>query len=184
MAQLLSSALGLIELCSVARGLTVCDAVVKRAEVQVVTATTVHPGKYLILFRGGVDEVSESLQRGRSVAGETLVDEVFLAQPHPGLNSVLLAPVNVPARSLGIIETFSAASAIRGADSALKGGDVTALRLRLADGLGGKAYFIFTGALHDVDAAMAFGIEAAGAGLLAGSEVIANPHPDFLRALE
>ena len=175
-----SPALGLIELCSVARGLTVCDAVAKRAQVTIIKSAPVHPGKYLVLFRGGVDETLESIERGCAVAGESLVDRVFLPNPHSGLNAVLTDTINEPVYALGILETFSAAAVIRGADAALKGGEVNPLRLRLADGLGGKAYFIFTGLLHNIESAMAAGSEAAGSALVAGSEIIANPHPDVL----
>ena len=184
MEHLLPPALGLIELCSVARGLSVCDAVVKRARVEVVMSKAVHPGKYLVLFRGGVDETWESIEQGCGVAADTLVDRVFLPNPAPGLNAVLMGRLNGPVQALGILETFSAAAAIRGADAALKGGEVTPLRLRLADGLGGKAYFIFTGLLHSVEASMSAGCEAAGSALVAGSEMIANPHPDLLGALD
>ena len=180
----LPPALGLIELCSVAKGLTVCDAVAKRAKVQLVKSTPVHPGKYIVLFRGGVDETWESMDRGCAVAGETLVDRVFLPNPHPGLNSVLVDAINLPVHALGILETFSAAAALRGADAALKGGEIAPLRLRLADDLGGKAYFIFTGLLHSIESAMAAGCDAAGSALVAGSEIIANPHPDVLGALD
>jgi hypothetical protein len=58
-------ALGLLELCSIARGIVCCDAVVKKAQVRLVHAGSTHPGKYTILIRGGVDEVIEALARAR-----------------------------------------------------------------------------------------------------------------------
>ena len=62
--------------------------------------------------------------------------------------------------------------------------EVSAARLGLADGLGGKGYFVFTGRLHDVEASMDAGCEAVGEGLLAGREIIANPHPDVGEGLD
>ncbi len=177
-------ALGLIELCSIARGMRVCDAMVKRSPVKLLKARTTHPGKYLIIVRGGVDEVKESVGAGMAVCGDALVDHLILPFPHSELEAVLVSPQSPTLNSLGVIETFSVASTIRAADVALKRAAVSAVRLGLADDLGGKGYFVFTGALHDVEEAMEAGCEAVGQGLLAGRETIANPHPDLSEGLD
>ncbi|MBP2662681.1 MAG: PduT-like ethanolamine utilization protein [Firmicutes bacterium] len=74
------------------------------------------------------------------------------------------------------MESFSLASMIIAADAALKAADIQALELRLGSGLGGKAYFTFTGDVAAVEA----GIEAGKAivvekGLLVDIEVIPSP---------
>ncbi len=176
-------ALGLLELCSVARGVLTCDAMVKKAPVRLVRAGTTHPGKYSIVIRGGVDEVDEALGAGRAVAADALIDRLFLPFPHAELDAVLSAPGDWPLEALGVLETFSIAATLRGADAALKAADVHALRLRLADGLGGKGVFVLTGLLHDVEEAMRAGRAAIGAALLAGAEIVPNPHPDLADAL-
>ena len=176
-------ALGLLELCSIARGVVCCDAVVKKAVVRLVHAGTTHPGKYTILIRGGVDEVIESLKAGRRAAGDTLIDQVLLPNPHDALLTILDGADPAPLDSLGVLESYGVASTIRGADAALKAGFVRPVSIGLARDLGGKGYFIFTGALHDVEAAMEAGRAAVTAGLLAGAEIVANPHPDVAAGL-
>lgn len=171
-------ALGLLELCSIARGIVCCDAVVKKAPVRVIHAGTTHPGKYTILIRGGVDEVIESMRAGRAAAGDTLIDHVLLPNPHDELLAILDAPASPPMESLGVLESYGVASTIRGADAALKAAEVHATSIGLARDLGGKGFFVFTGALHDVEAAMIAGKAAIGGALLAGAEIVANPHPD------
>ncbi len=171
-------ALGLIELCSIARGVYCCDAVVKRAPVRLVHAGSTHPGKYTILLRGGVDEVVESLAAGKAAAGDALIDLVLLPNPHDDLLASLGGAAAPALEALGVLETYGVASTIRGADAALKAGEVRAVSIGLARDLGGKGFFMFTGALHDVEAAFEAGKAAIGAGLLAGAEIIANPHPD------
>ena len=47
-------AIGLIETTSIARGMVVCDAMVKRAAADVLDAFTVTPGKFVILIAGEV----------------------------------------------------------------------------------------------------------------------------------
>ncbi len=176
-------ALGLLELCSVARGFTSCDAALKRAPSHLVHAGSTHPGKYSILLRGGVDEVFESLQAGAAVAAEALIDRLFLPYPHEELVAALEADQTPALESVGVLETYSMASTLRGADAALKGADVRAIRVRLARDLGGKAFFVFTGLLHDVEEAMRAGRADVGDALLAGAGIIANPHPDLVDAL-
>ena len=100
-------AIGLIELCSVARGLHVCDAMVKRAVVEILRATTTHPGKYIVLIRGGVDEVHEALEAGRALAKDAFIDILELPNPHDELNAVLDQPQRPPLKALNIGETHS-----------------------------------------------------------------------------
>ena len=176
-------ALGLIELCSIARGVVVCDAMVKQAEIRLERASSIHPGKYSILVRGGVEEVAEALQAGRRIANDTLIDQLFLPNPHTELLAVLKGPTGHSMQSLGILETYAVAATIRGADAALKAAEVRALRIRLGNDLGGKGFFVLTGLLHDVEEAMKAAKEAATRGLLAGCEIVANPHPDVVDAL-
>lgn len=171
-------ALVLLELCSVARGLVVLDQMVKKAPVHVVEAGPIMPGKYLIRVEGGVDEVDEALRAGRAAAGDALVDQTFLPFPHEALRPLLIAPQTPTLSALGIIEGFSIAGIVRAADAALKAAEVVPVRLDRGQHLGGKAALTLTGELHDIDAAMIAAREALGDGLLAGLEIIANPHPD------
>ena len=47
-------AIALLELCSVARGVEVCDSILWESDIELVFATPVQPGKYVMLFTGGV----------------------------------------------------------------------------------------------------------------------------------
>lgn len=172
-------ALGLIELCSIARGLVVCDAMVKRAPVRIVRAGSTHPGKYIVQVRGGVDEVDEALKAGLEQARDALIDRVFLPYPHAQLDALLADGTRqAPLESLGVLEAFSIAATIRAADAALKAAEIEGLRLVLADQVGGKGHFVFTGLLHDAEEGLKAGRAAIGETLLAGCELIANPHTD------
>lgn len=177
-------ALGLIELCSIARGLVVVDAMVKKAPVQILRARPVHPGKFVVLAQGGVDEINEAMQAGRRVASESLIDTLLLPFPHAQLAPLLTAAVQpTGAEALGVLEAFSVAATIRAADAVLKAALVDGIVLRLADDLGGKGYFVFSGQQHDVEEGLAHGAAAIGKGLLAGREMLANPHPEMVAAV-
>ena len=53
-------ALAVLEIASIARGLTVADALVKRAPVRILRADPITPGKYLLVFAGGEEEIEEA----------------------------------------------------------------------------------------------------------------------------
>lgn len=179
------SAIGMIELTSIARGIFATDRMLKTAYVEMVSATPVCPGKYIAIIQGDVAAVESSINTGAVIAGEYLVDSFILPNVHQAIFPAITA-TTLPegTGALGIMECFSLAAMIMAADAALKAADIQALELRLGSGLGGKAYFTFTG---DV-AAVEVGIEAGKAialerGLLVDVEVIANPAGKLWTAL-
>ncbi len=136
-----------------------------------------------ILVAGEVAEVEESMTAGVASAGEHLLDSVFLPQPAAALMPALMGETDTAqGDSLCIVETTMAASAIRSADAAVKATGVRLLELRLATGLGGKAYYVLGGLLHLVEEAAASGAEACG-GALVNVELIANPDSDSAERL-
>lgn len=186
-------ALGLLELRSIARGIVLSDAVVKRAEVRLCLSRPVSPGKHLTLFSGGVAEVQEAFRAGLAVAGDALCDRLLLSQVHDEVLAALAGTGALAATraavlaaeevALGIVETFSAAAALLSADAACKAAAVRLHSLRLCDGLGGKGYYVLCGGQADVEAALQAVEAAATPGLLLARELIARPHRDLLLAL-
>ncbi len=176
-------AIGLIETDSIARGMVVCDAMVKRAAVDVLDAYTTTPGKYVILVAGEVAEVEEAMDAGLDVAAESLLDHVFLPYPHPRLVPAIKGePTDTPVDGFAVVEIAAIASCIQAADAALKAAEVDLLEIRLATGIGGKAFFTLTGELYELQAA----VEAAQARVqpdrMVDTEIIARPHQDFTDA--
>jgi microcompartment protein CcmL/EutN len=176
-------ALALIEVSSIARGVVVADALVKKAPVRLLQSHPVSPGKHVVIFAGGVAEVDESLAAGVAVASSTLVDRLFLPQAHASLAPLVAGRPALPPggrfESVVVVETFTIAAALAAADAAAKAAEVTLCDMRLGQGIGGKAYFTMTGELHDVEAAAAAAQAAIEPALLAALETIASPHDDL-----
>lgn len=175
-------AIALLEFDSIAIGIRAGDAMVKRAPLDTVYAGTVHPGKYLVLIGGQVASVEESLAAGREWGREALVDEIFLPAVHPDVVRALTGGRQTSdAEALGVIETRTVAATIGAADAGVKGAEVTLLEILLADGLGGKGYALFAGAVSDVEAAVEIGVASlADPGQLIADVVIAHFHRDML----
>ena len=179
-------ALACVELSSIARGIRTCDEMAKRAEIRVLQAVTICPGKFNIVIGGQVDEVRQSFERGLEIGGPAVVDQLILPNAHEQLIPAIEATAVVgDVGAVGVVETFAVASAIIAADAACKKAAVRLIELRLARGIGGKAFFTLTGDQADVEASVAAAEAILGeeSGLLLRTEVIPRPHPDMVRWL-
>src|ERR1035438_343424 len=179
------NSIGMVELGSIAAGYQVCDAMLKAAEVELVLARSICSGKYMVMVRGEVGAVQAAVASGNTAGSFSVIDcftianideSIFPAIRGTGKNERLGAP--------GILESFSVASLIEGADAAAKAADVQLIEVRLAMALGGKAFVTLTGDVAAVESAVAAGAQAiAQKGLLVNKVVIARPRPELLNEM-
>ena len=106
-------AIGVLELISIARGFEAADDMAKAAEVRLIMAKPVCPGKFIVIIEGAVAAVSAAISVGSESAGTFLVDELVLPNIHPEVIPALygVSEGRTP-EALGFIETFSVATAI------------------------------------------------------------------------
>lgn len=179
--------IGLIELCSVARGVEVADAILWESGIDVLFSSPVQPGKYVVLFTGSVQDVGAALRRGVECAGTDLVDQLHIPQVHDQVEAGLRrtgGQINGELDAVGVVETTTVASSILAADAALKTATVDLLDLRIANGLGGKSFFTLTGEVSDVRSSVQAGARSAEeSGTLTRQVIIPRPHPDLGRHL-
>ena len=170
-------AIGMVEFSSIARGIYAADQMVKISEVEIVTAQTICPGKYIALVEGDVAAVQDSVHIGEKFAGEYFVDSLVIPNVHHGIFPAITGatmPEHVTA--LGIFETFSVASMITASDQILKAAELEAIEIRLGTGLGGKSFFTFTGDVAAVETGVEAGRGVAETkGLMVDAEVIPSP---------
>ncbi len=178
-------ALALLEFSSIAAGVFAGDAMVKRAELDVIHAGTVQPGRYLILIGGSVAEVEEALKAGQENALDSLIDHIFLPGVHPDVVQAIsggrITEIN---DALGIIETHTVPAAILAADKGVKGAQVSLIEVRLADGLGGKGLVFFSGLVSDIEAAIEIGTASLKSGQLVKQVVISKIHTDMAKLVK
>ena len=170
-------AIGMVEFSSIARGIYAADQMVKISEVEIVTAQTICPGKYIALVEGDVAAVQDSVHIGEKFAGEYFVDSLVIPNVHHGIFPAITGatmPEHVTA--LGIFETFSVATMITAADQILTAAELEAIEIRLGTGLGGKSFFTFTGDVAAVETGVEAGRGVAETkGLMVDAEVIPSP---------
>ena len=167
-------AIAALETSSIAQGIVTADAMVKQAEVEVLEASVLSPGRYWIVVGGEVATVRSSHRRGVEVAGDALVDQLLIPQLHEGVLPALRGlSGGSDDDAVGVLETLTASSAIVAADVAAKTAAIVLRDLRLANGIGGKGVVVLSGSVSDVQAAIAGGrAEAQRRGLLARAVVI------------
>ncbi len=179
------NSIGLIELSSIAAGYLVQDTMLKAGSIQMLLARTICSGKYLIVVTGDVTSVQSALLAGANAAGASLIERRQIARVHPSVLQAIAQTVEIDPkqlRSIGVVETFSAASIIEVADTAVKTANVTLLRVHLAMALGGKGFVLMAGDVASVQAAVAAGSKVAGDdGMLVGRAVIPAPSPEIFR---
>ena len=135
----MSIAIGMVEFTSIARGIYVADQMLKISDVEIVTASSVCPGKYIVIVQGDVASVQDSVSIGERLAEEFLVDSIVIPNVNPAVFPAITgATMPDEIQALGIMESFSLATMVIAADAILKAADLQPLELRLGNGLGGK----------------------------------------------
>lgn len=181
----MAKAIGMVEFVSIARGIYTADQMVKTSDVEIVTTGSVCPGKYIAIVHGDVAAVQDSVSVGERFAGEYLVDSIVIPNVNPAVFPAITG-ATMPDRiqALGIMESFSLATMIIAADAILKAAELQPLELRLGNGIGGKAYFIFTGDVAAVETGVDAGKKIAEKkGLLVNAEIIAAPSDRLIPSL-
>ena len=181
----MSKAIGMIEFKNIPTGITASDLMVKTADVDIVEAQTVCPGKYIAIITGDLSAVKSAVEAASTAYESDLIDNFVLGNPHESLFPAIYGASQVEGvDSLGILETFDVASLIEAADAAEKTAIVDVIELRLAKGLCGKSFMMITGEVSAVTAAIEKAKMLAGEkGMYLDSSVIAHPDEKIIRTI-
>lgn len=181
----MNKAIGMVEYKTVSTGIKAADLIVKTADVQLIQAQTVCPGKFIILFSGDLSAVRVCADAAEREYAEGLIDSFVLGNPHESIFKALTCTAEIEdVAALGVLETFTSASVIVAADHAAKTAEVNLFEIRVARGMCGKSYLLLTGTV----AAVTEAIESAcrlikEEGTLLDYAVIPSPSKDFVKTL-
>jgi len=176
------NSIGLIELSSIAAGMQAADIMLKTSEVELILSRTICSGKYMVLIGGEVAEVQTAVDAAAASLDYAIVDTFVIPHVHKDIFPALSGHSEIEGlQALGILESFSVASLIEGADAAVKAANVKLIEIRLAMALGGKAFCTLTGEVAAVTSAVDSGAQLIGEkGLLVNKVVIAQPRKELL----
>jgi microcompartment protein CcmL/EutN len=161
------------------------DAILKAADVELLRAHVVCPGKYIILVAGTISHVKNAVSVGKEVAPEVVVDHFILSNVHPSVFPALTATTEIEnVKAVGVVETFTLAASIVAADTAVKSAPVDLIEIRLPFAMGGKAFTVFTGEVSAVrNAVHAAAERLKDEGVIDSFEVIPAPHKSLIEKL-
>jgi len=173
----MKKAIAIVEFTTISAGIKAADTMAKTAEIEIVEAGAVCPGKYMIVISGLLSAVNASVEAAKATNGERYISGFILGNPHEGLLPAFYGTTDVKKlQAIGVFETFDAASAVMAADEAVKTAHVDLIEIRLAKGMCGKSFATMTGEVAAVEAAIARATAAtAKSGMLLDSCIIANP---------
>jgi microcompartment protein CcmL/EutN len=179
------NSIGLIELTSIAAGFQAADAMLKASDVEMMLSRSICSGKYMVMVRGDVAAVEASVSAGMSGCRFAVIDSFVIPNLHEAVFPAIAGSSKVEALdALGIVESFSVAALIEGADAAVKAANVQLIEIRLAMALGGKAFATLTGNVAAVQAAVDAGAQIVGQkGMLVNKVVIPHPRPELLNEM-
>ena len=182
--------IAVIESSTIHEGVATIDAMVKAARVEILTASPIPPGRFLIVVAGAVADVEVAFHRGLEL---TLApyDRLFLPEVAPAVIAAVRAlavgiqtPPAAAVDSLGLFETNSVSAALDAADRGVKGSAVRLLHLHVARGIAGKSIGLFEGRQDAVEAALELARERADQhGGWIGSTLLARPDEAVARRL-
>ncbi len=173
----MSRAIGMIEFKTTATGVVAADTMVKTADVELIEAETVCPGKYIALVGGDLSAVRAAVDAACTRYENQLIDSFVLGNPHESIFPAIYGATHVEkVEALGILETYDVTSIITAADIAAKTAIVDLIELRIAKGMCGKSYMYLTGTVSAVEAAIEKAKQSiAESGMFLDSSVIAHP---------
>ena len=177
-----SPAIAIWEFASIVDGVHGADAIAKGAPVTSLLTGTTHPGKYVVLVAGDTASVEVAAEIIVAMDIEPLDHRILPDVARAVADAITDDDITAPTarEAIGVVETATVSSGIDAADAAVKAADVSLGALRMADGIGGKAYFVVDGSVGEVQAAVEAAIERAGRSLVAS--VVIPQLTDDLRA--
>ena len=177
--------IGLIELTSIAAGYQAADAMLKASNVDLLLSRSICSGKYMVMVRGDVAAVEASVAAGMSGCRFAVIDSFVIPNLHEAVFPAIAGSSQVEElNALGIVESFSVAALIEGADAAVKAANVQLIEIRLAMALGGKAFVTMTGDVAAVQASVDAAARVVGQkGMLVNKVVIPHPRPELLNEM-
>ncbi len=174
--------LGVAELQSIASGAEVADAMVKSADVDLLRASPVCGGRFLIYVCGDLKAVETAIETAVS-SGRKVIGSFVISHVSPLLTEALKR--SSPAErgeALGVVESRIVSAGLKSADAAVKKAHVRILKFVAGQGIMGKSYFVLGGDVAAVREAVREACEVL-ADRLIESVVIPSPAEAVAKAL-
>jgi hypothetical protein len=138
-----------LEMRSSARGYLILNTLTRGEGVQVLEATPVDAGRFMILVEGDQAQLAKVIDEIQRRGSQLLIDLAFITNPHAGLKSSIYSLETHPLEeALLVVETETASRAIAIAHTLMSEHDVRTIELKVGRGLRGTGLAFFTGSMN------------------------------------
>lgn len=173
--------IGLIEFKSIAKGIAATDEMMKAANVSIILASSLCPGKYISMITGDVAAVETAIEVGVTVGDIFCINHFVISNVHESIFPAITGTASYDQiKAIGIVETMSAITSIMAGDIAAKSASVDIIDIRMARGLGGKGFVVISGDVSAVQSAVqSCEDQLKDTGDIVATTVIPSPNADF-----
>jgi microcompartment protein CcmL/EutN len=180
------SNIGVVEFKSIARGMITTDEMLKAADVRLVLATTLCPGKYLSIVEGALPAVQKSIDTADMIGGRHVFSSSAISAVNIEVIDAISGKVSDSYQdSVAIIESLQMANLILAADISVDSAEVEIAEFRLGRGCGVNCFYILAGSLVAVEESAKNAADfLKKRGALLAYRVIARPDGNLRRWLE
>lgn len=181
----MKKSIGFVELKSIPVGIQTADEMLKAGNIEILLATPICPGKYVIIVSGQVGPVKAAMAKAEMVAGIYLIENYHIDNINEKVLPAISGVTEVgDVKAIGSIETISALTSVIAGDIAVKAAKVDIVDIRIARGLGGKGFLVITGEVSSVKSAIQACLNKMGEeGVITSTSVIASPHKDLIPSI-
>lgn len=175
----MSSSIGVIEFKSISKGIEVADAMVKKADVDILLLKNICPGRFIVILSGDEGSIKTTLDHGVISGQGHVLDSCVINAVHSNIIQVLKTRLVMNVNgAIGIMETNSVSSGLKALDKTLKGANLNLVKLQVASGISGKLVYIISGGLSDVEYGMSLAKNEVDSKRIVNISII--PSPDEL----
>ena len=93
-------AIAMVEYLTVATGIQAADTMVKTAEVELLEAEVVCPGKYIVLISGDLSAVRAAVDNSKAQHPDKLIDSFVLGNPHEAIFPAIYGTTEVGGKNI------------------------------------------------------------------------------------
>ena len=144
------------EFKSVSRGIMVTDSMAKSASISIVQASTLCPGKYMIIAEGEISALISAENIAGQQGGRHLFSSAIVSSINRRVIEAIGGKLGDPGSdgAIGIIEGPNMADLVNSSNIALNSARVDFIEYRLAKGCGVNSFYIITGTLSALSEAV------------------------------
>ena len=143
------------EFKSVSRGIKVTDSMAKSAEINILQASTLCPGKYLTIAEGEISALNSAEKIAETKGGRHLFSSSLISNIDEKVTGAIAGKlIDSGTGAIAVIEGPQMADLVNSSDIAVDSAPVEFIEYRLARGCGVASFYVMTGELSGLNEAV------------------------------